>query len=107
MKPPGQWAGRGVFTISFIFILTSKTEFSPFFIVLLCSAKSWLLNASGTPPSKLASLGPCLLYPLCANTGCQGRYLSLGHTVAWVRSQGFSFQTGLSPGNDTSFLLTF
>lgn len=32
MKPPGQWAGRGVFTISFIFILTPVKQKSHHFL---------------------------------------------------------------------------
>lgn len=36
-----------------------------------------------------------------------GRAAQPGARAAQVRPVGFSFQTGLSAGNDTSFLLTF
>lgn len=93
------------FTTSFIFILIPAKQNSPQFLQFSC-----VLLKSGFEHFRLQALvssGPFLLSPQTedvTNTGTGLGIPRLGHSLPWIRPEGFSFQTGPSAGNDTSFL---
>lgn len=73
MKPPGQWAGRGFLTISFIFILTPANQnYLILATVLVCRLALCCklpFNAPGSPLGAVSSMGSAC--HTCAEAGCR------------------------------------